>query len=99
MRTFKDYYEILGVSPLAPARAIEEAYWELAHLFHARTSRAAVKRLRLLNEAYEVLANPTRRRSYDRQWNRENGLVEAPPEPGLWSRVGGWLLARGGRQA
>ncbi len=99
MRVYKDYYDILGVSPLAPARAIEEAYWELAHLFHARRSRAAMKRRKMLNEAYEVLANPNRRRTYDRQWNRANGLVERPPEPGLWARLGGWLFARGRSEA
>jgi len=91
MKQFKDYYEVLGVHPQAPARAVEEAYWELAHQYHARRSRAAAKRLRLLNEAYEVLANPQRRLAYDRMWRQVNGREE-PARRRLFSRLAGWLF-------
>lgn len=91
MKQFRDYYEVLGIHPQAPARAVEEAYWELAHQYHARRSRAAAKRLRVLNEAYEVLADPQRRRAYDRLWRQVNGC-DQPVRRRLLARLTGWLL-------
>lgn len=92
----KDYYEILAISPQASARAVEEAYWELAHVYHGRRTRAAAKRLRQLNEAYEVLATPHRRHAYDRQREHLNGAhsEDEAPSPGMLARLGGWLLGR-----
>ena len=63
----KDYYQVLGVAPRSHARAIEERYWEQAHELHNEPTRRAVKRLRLINEAYETLGSPHRRERYDRQ--------------------------------
>ncbi len=63
----KDYYQVLGVTPRSHARAIEERYWEQAHELHNEPTRRAVKRLRLINEAYETLGSPYRREHYDKQ--------------------------------
>jgi curved DNA-binding protein CbpA len=63
----KDYYRVLGVAPRSHARAIEERYWEQAHELHSEPTRRAVKRLRLINEAYETLGSPHRRERYDQQ--------------------------------
>ena len=67
MGTLKDYYQVLGVTPRSHARAIEERYWEQAHELHNEPTRRAVKRLRLINEAYETLGSPYRREHYDKQ--------------------------------
>ena len=56
----KDYYQVLGVTPRSHARAIEERYWEQAHELHKEPTRRAVKRLRLINEAYETLGSQYR---------------------------------------
>ena len=63
----KDYYQVLGVTPRSHARTIEEHYWEQAHELHSEPTRRAVKRLRLINEAYETLGSPHRREFYDKQ--------------------------------
>ena len=67
MGKFRDYYHVLGVPPRSHARLIEERYWEQAHELHGEPTRRAVKRLRLINEAYETLGTPHRRERYDQQ--------------------------------
>lgn len=67
MPRFKDYYATLGVEPFSHARVIEETYWERAHELHGVPTRQAQKRLKTLNEAYEVLGSPHKRAVYDRK--------------------------------
>jgi DnaJ-class molecular chaperone len=79
----KDYYQVLGVKETATARAIERAYWNMARAYHKKSerSKSAKRRLLTLNEAYENLACPAKRRAYDRQ-RRQRQEPEAPG--GLW---------------
>lgn len=62
----RDYYDVLGVSPDAGADEIKRAYRQLARRYHPDISgddRAAA--FLEVARAYEVLNDPTRRRSYD----------------------------------
>ncbi len=64
----KDYYEILGVSKEASQEEIKEAYRKLALKYHPDRNRGnpeATARMKEINEAYAVLSNPAKRRSYD----------------------------------
>ncbi len=79
MGKFTDYYHVLGVPPRSHARLIEERYWEQAHELHGEPTRRAVKRLRLINEAYETLGTPHRRERYDQQ--RAQLIASGDPEP------------------
>lgn len=65
---WKNYYDILGVSPTADAQEIKAAYRGLALKHHPdRTEDSlASGRMAEINEAYEVLSDPTRKASYDR---------------------------------
>jgi curved DNA-binding protein CbpA len=65
----KDYYAILQVHPRAEPEVIEAAYRRLSRKYHpdVRGQADAGQRMRLLNEAFEVLGDPARRRAYDRQ--------------------------------
>jgi len=85
----KDYYQVLGVKETASARAIERAYWNMARAYHKKSgrSKSAKRRLLTLNETYENLASPARRKAYDRQ-RRQHQEPKAPR--GLWGLL--WRL-------
>jgi len=65
----KDYYAMLGVSPLATSREIKHAYHELARRYHpdTREVETSTRLFHGIQEAYSVLVNDSSRRSYDRQ--------------------------------
>lgn len=64
---FKDYYEVLGVSPDADDKAIKAAYRRLARKYHPDVSKEAnaEEKFKTANEAHEVLGDKTRRAEYD----------------------------------
>ncbi len=65
---FKDYYTILGVSKSADAEDIKKAFRKLARKYHPDLNpgdRAAEAKFKEINEAYEVLSDPDKRRKYD----------------------------------
>jgi hypothetical protein len=63
----RDYYAVLQVRPDADAEVIAAAYRSLARKYHPDHSHddATAHRMRELNEAYETLSDPGRRRHYD----------------------------------
>lgn len=77
----RNYYEILQVSPNAETEVIEAAYRRLARRYHpdVDSTPGATERMRLLNEAYDVLHNPENRRSYD---TGRHSSADAPPRTG-----------------
>ncbi|PYM32751.1 MAG: hypothetical protein DME15_13170 [Candidatus Rokuibacteriota bacterium] len=82
---FKDYYRILGVDRNAGDKAIKSAYRKLAHKYHPDVAKTkdAGERFKELNEAYEVLSDPEKRRRYDSlgpDWQR--AAQTAPGAPG-----------------
>ncbi len=84
---FKDYYAILGVPRDASEEDIKKAFRKLARRYHpdvARDKKAAEEKFKEINEAYEVLSDPAKRRKYDTlgaQWVSGEGF-EAPPGTG-----------------
>jgi len=85
---FKDYYETLGVSKTASEDEIRKAFRVLARKYHpdmvkAKEKAAAESKFKEINEAYEVLSDPEKRKKYDMlgaDWDRQG--VGAPPPPG-----------------
>ncbi len=64
----KDYYKILGVSRNASRKNIRDAFRRLAKKYHPdKAGPGAKHRFQDVQEAYEVLSNPQKRRAYDRQ--------------------------------
>src|SRR5712691_7298996 len=75
----KDCYAILGIPQDADASAIPRAYEQLARRYQpdpAGEPRNAQK-MRELNNAFDVLDDPVKRREYDRQ-RRARGHRVAP---------------------
>lgn len=60
------YYELLGVSPDAPTATIRDAYRRAARAHHPdRHGDQASARMAEVNQAWQVLGDPVRRREYD----------------------------------
>ena len=74
---FKDYYKTLGVSREASADDIRKAFRKLAREYHpdvAKEKKTAEEKFKEINEAYEVLGDPEKRKKYDTlgaNWNRQ----------------------------
>ena len=66
---YKDYYAILGVKKKADEKEIKRAYRRLARQYHPDVNpgnKQAESTFKAINEAYEVLSDPGKRRKYDR---------------------------------
>ncbi len=63
----KDYYQILGVSKNASKDDLKKAYRKLALKWHPdkNDSKEAEKKFKQINEAYEILSDPEKRKMYD----------------------------------
>ena len=64
---FKDYYGVLGVEPSAGDAEIKTAYRRLARKYHHDVSKeaGAEDKFKAVNEAYEALRDPEKRKAYD----------------------------------
>ncbi len=67
---FKDYYKMLGVEREASQETIKKAFRKLARECHpdhaaAEHKESAEQKFKEINEAYEVLGDPAKRRKYD----------------------------------
>lgn len=65
---YKDYYAILGVPRTADEQTIKSAYRRLARVYHPDVNSdkaAATEKFKEINEAYTVLSDPEKRRTYD----------------------------------
>lgn len=85
--TFVDYYQVLRVWPTASEDAIKKAYFSLAKLYHpdvAGKNEMEEKDesidFKLVNEAYAVLSDPTKRREFDELLKRKSGTKSVAGE-------------------
>lgn len=65
---FKDYYKVLGVERTASGDDIRKAFRKLARTYHpdvAKDKKRAEEKFKEINEAYEVLGDPEKRKKYD----------------------------------
>src|SRR5438309_9994917 len=81
---FKDYYRILGVDRKADDKTIKSAYRRLARKHHPDVAKGkdTAERFKEINEAYDVLSDPEKRRRYDSlgpDWQR---YATGPGGPG-----------------
>ncbi len=68
MAAERDYYDTLGVSKTASADEIRKAYRKLALRYHPdknKGDKEAEQKFREIADAYEVLRDPKRRKTYD----------------------------------
>jgi curved DNA-binding protein len=73
---YKDYYATLGVPRDAGQKQVKSAFRKLARKHHPDVNPndpSATERFREINEAYEVLSDPEKRRRYDEAGSRPSG--------------------------
>ena len=85
---FKDYYDVLGVSRDATGKMIKDAFRKLARQYHPdlqtvpAKKKTAEEKFKEINEAYEVLGDPEKRKKYDHLGSRWKDGMDFTPPPG-----------------
>jgi curved DNA-binding protein len=96
---FKDYYSTLGVAKTSSQKEIKAAYRKLARRHHPDVNqgdKSAEGRFKEINEAYEVLGDPDKRKKYDelganwRQYEQAGAQGGAPFGAGFDPGQGGY---------
>src|SRR2546425_3932326 len=96
---FKDYYKSLDVDRTAGDEEIRRAFRKLARQYHpdvAKDKKTAEAKFKEINEAYEVLGDPEKRKKYDTlgaDWER--GGQQPPPG---WQGFGEGMRGNGGEE-
>lgn len=90
---YKDYYAILGVDKKANQDEIKKVYRKLAKKYHPDThpgDKKSEEKFKEINEAYEVLGDPEKRKKYDefgQGFNFQNGYDFDPSQYGFGNNV------------
>lgn len=80
MKEFKDYYNILRVTPRATDVEIKKSYRKLALLYHPDRNPSGEQFMDYfmeIQEAYEILSNPGSRRKYDSEFIKKYGSLSS----------------------
>lgn len=92
---FRDYYEILGVPRDASQDDVRKAFRKLARKHHpdvAENKTTAEEKFKEINEAYEVLGDPEKRKKYDTlgaNWQHSGSASGGGDAYGRWGGFGG----------
>ena len=92
---FIDYYKILGVDKTIPQKDVKKAYLKRAKQFHPDLhpdDPKAKAKFQALNEAYDVIGDPEKRKKYDQygeQWRQADAFGGAGGGSGFGGFGGG----------
>lgn len=99
----ENYYEILGVSNTATADQIKASFRQLSHKWHPdkfgdksdAEKKTAEAQFKKINNAYEVLSDPTQRESYDIKIGLKVVTIDAPFDHIAWSNWANECISSG----
>lgn len=90
---YKDYYKTLGVDKNATEQQIKSAYRKLAMKYHpdkTKGDKAAEEKFKEVNEAYEVLSDPEKKKKYDQFGDEWKYYQQSGEQGGFdWSKFTG----------
>src|SRR6201989_2346140 len=89
---FKDYYSTLGVSKTASDKELKQAFRKLARKYHPDVNpndKSAEAKFKEINEAYEVLGDPEKRKKYDELGSNWRLYEQAGAAGGRGPQAGG----------
>jgi DnaJ-class molecular chaperone len=96
---FKDYYATLGVGKTSTDKEIKQAFRKLARKHHPDVNpgdKKAEAKFKEINEAYEVLGDPAKRKKYDELGANWRMYEQAEAQGGPNPFAGGWNVNFGG---
>jgi curved DNA-binding protein len=98
MTTYRDYYQTLGVKRDASQEEIQRAFRKLARRYHPDTSKEpdAATKFKEINESYEVLKDPEKRKRYDMLGANWKAGQEFRPPPEWGDAFAGFNFGGGG---
>ena len=78
IKTKKNYYDILGVTPDSDENEVKSSYRQLARKYHPDINKSpeSVERFKDILEAYETLSDELKRKQYD----MVNGFYKTPKD-------------------
>ena len=91
MSTKRDYYDVLGVEKTASAAELKKAYRKLAMKYHPDQNKEkdAEDKFKELNQAYEILSDEQKRKTYDQFGHAAFDGTGATGGPGGFGGFGG----------
>jgi len=98
---FKDYYATLGVTKASTEKEIKQAFRKLARKHHPDVNpgdKQAESKFKEINEAYEVLGDPAKRKKYDELGANWRAYEQAEAQGGPNPFAGRWNVNTGGGQ-
>ena len=108
----RDYYEVLGIDKTADPATIKKAYRKLAKKYHPDSNvgnEAAAEKFKEVNEAYDILSDPEKKKLYDQfghaafdgtgaagagSYGANGGLVLTAALQEVWRLFRKWRLQR-----
>ena len=74
-----NYYDVFGISPTASPEVINATHKALAKMYHPDISGSedAHEKMAMLNEAYDVLSDTTKREKYDNELRQNQEILSA----------------------
>ena len=95
---FKDYYATLGVTKTSSEKEVKQAFRKLARKFHPDVNpgdKTSESKFKEINEAYEVLGDPAKRKKYDELGANWRMYEQAEAQGGA-NPFAGWNVNTGG---